>query len=716
MEIDTDATKNNTTEEVATITTATRKRCYPSGKELFCNFGDHFADDEWLNNGNLFPLLLDNYSQKEVEIKANRIKKQVEKPPKKSAPQKMYNVDKFSEIEKLKKNLRLKKLLMQRKKKQKNMTAMLKCHNEARTKKNVCKHSVNEFLDGKKSVKPLARTMIKLQLHKGTKEYTKEEKDLAKQMFYYSASGYSRMRKAGLNLPSESSVRNWISETEIRPGFCEEIFYKIQENLSKLPSSQTVCCLKFDEMSIKKFEEYSRKYDLIERLIDLGPLRRRNEPAEHVLLFCLDSINAENPWWQIVAYFLVGKSSTHKEIVQLTEICLQKLKSIGANVQIITCHQGGANRKAYSYWKISSHEPFLSLNNETYFASFDWPHLIKRLISQLRSHKYIYVNGEIIMSFYDLFATWQFDRKLNTSNLLGHITCTHFYQNNFETMNVKRAFQMLSARFAAAILTAGQSNVLKSNSWKASADFVCKMNKVIDAMNIYHLNNWIGEKEPLSNANTMAEELLTSFIEWCSKWSTSFNKMSKPPCFGGMITTVQAILSTYRSIKQHNPEFKLATALCNQDSVEHTFGKIRGRGGFNRNPTARMVRLTLRHILSSGNIYGSDRGNVICQETSSLTDDTSIVRGEMKINNIPLQEELTFEMDPMDNDDYDNIIVTAFEEITRYSEQNSDNLMNMTEEENFNSTYERNAIAYFAGYMLATVTRIQNATAAVKQI
>ncbi|EZA46989.1 THAP domain-containing protein [Ooceraea biroi] len=197
--------------------------------------------------------------------------------------------------------------------------------------------------------------MIQLQLHKGTLKYTKEEKDLAKQMFFYSASGYSRMRKAGLNLPSESCVRNWISETEIRPGFCEEIFSKIREKLSKLPSSQTVCCLKFDEMSIKQFEEYSQKYDIIEGLIDLGPLGRSNEPTVNVLLFCLDSINAENPWRQIVAYFLTGKKSTHKEIVQLTEICLEKLKNVGANVKLITCDQGGPNRKAFSNWKISPH-------------------------------------------------------------------------------------------------------------------------------------------------------------------------------------------------------------------------------------------------------------------------------------------------------------------------------------------------------------------------
>lgn len=66
---------NNTNEEVATIKIATRKRCYPSGKELFCNFGNDFADDKWFNNENPLLLFLDNYSQKEVT--ANIIKRRV---------------------------------------------------------------------------------------------------------------------------------------------------------------------------------------------------------------------------------------------------------------------------------------------------------------------------------------------------------------------------------------------------------------------------------------------------------------------------------------------------------------------------------------------------------------------------------------------------------------------------------------------------------------
>src|SRR5580765_8081175 len=104
----------------------TRKRWFSSGKEFFCNYEDDFVNDKWFNNGNPVVLFLNHY-KKEIKSESNNIlEKRIEKPQKKSAPQKMYNKDEISEIEKLKKkNLRPEKLLMQKKRKEKN-TAILK--------------------------------------------------------------------------------------------------------------------------------------------------------------------------------------------------------------------------------------------------------------------------------------------------------------------------------------------------------------------------------------------------------------------------------------------------------------------------------------------------------------------------------------------------------------------------------------------------------------
>lgn len=161
--------------------------------------------------------------------------------------------------------------------------------------------------------------------------------------------------------------------------------------------------------------------------------------------------------------------------------------------------------------------------------------------------------------------------------------------NTFEAMNVKRAFQLFSHTFAAAINTAGHGKELNTDTWKATADFAAYMNNVIDACNAYSLKVTFGGKRPLSPKNHDLISLLTDFVEWCSRWSQSAEKVSQIPRFKGFVTTIRAILATYETLTNQYERFELATGLCNQDSVEHFFSKLRQRGGFNPNPTARMV-------------------------------------------------------------------------------------------------------------------------------
>ena len=84
----------------------------------------------------------------------------------------------------------------------------------------------------------------------------------------------------------------------------------------------------------------------------------------------------------------------------------------------------------------------------------------------------------------------------------------------------------------------------------------------------------------------------------------------------------------YLEIKSSLPEFELATGLCNQDSVEHAHSKLRGRGGFNPNPTCRMYRLTLRHIMSIDFIHTSKKGSTNCEESHSLLPQNDVVGKE----------------------------------------------------------------------------------------
>lgn len=103
-----------------------------------------------------------------------------------------------------------------------------------------------------------------------------------------------------------------------------------------------MCALKWNEMSIKSYEEYSQKLDQIEGLVDLGPLGRKSDRSKCVFV-CLDSLNAHHPWRPPLAYFLPEKCMKAKEIVILIKECLDRLNEAGADVQLLTCDQGTSN-------------------------------------------------------------------------------------------------------------------------------------------------------------------------------------------------------------------------------------------------------------------------------------------------------------------------------------------------------------------------------------
>jgi len=132
---------------------------------------------------------------------------------------------------------------------------------------------------------PVAKAMIHLQLHTPNAAYTEEKKNLARQLYYYSAAVFWRLRKAGCNFPGQRTIKRWLEEYDVRPGFCDFIFQKLKEKISHIPKEERVCALKWDEMAIKSYEEYSFKLDEIEGLVDLGSLGRKSERTKCVFVF-----------------------------------------------------------------------------------------------------------------------------------------------------------------------------------------------------------------------------------------------------------------------------------------------------------------------------------------------------------------------------------------------------------------------------------------------
>lgn len=104
---------------------------------------------------------------------------------------------------------------------QRYIRRMPKKRNNTNKKNN--KKIIQELMD-KNKLHPVAKTLINLQLHTPNAPYMEEEKNISKQLYYYSASALRGLRKAGCNFPGERTIQRWHEEYNMMPGFCKFIF------------------------------------------------------------------------------------------------------------------------------------------------------------------------------------------------------------------------------------------------------------------------------------------------------------------------------------------------------------------------------------------------------------------------------------------------------------------------------------------------------------
>lgn len=112
-------------------------------------------------------------------------------------------------------------------------------------------------------------------LHKNRKPWTKAEKKFALSIYYKSLSTYKYMRKNGIVLPGESTVRRWLKSIEYIPGFIKDYLNQIKIKVSAMTFTDRKCVILLDEMSILKCIEYNKALDMIEGFEDLGRLAVR---------------------------------------------------------------------------------------------------------------------------------------------------------------------------------------------------------------------------------------------------------------------------------------------------------------------------------------------------------------------------------------------------------------------------------------------------------
>jgi Transposase protein len=82
---------------------------------------------------------------------------------------------------------------------------------------------------------------------------------------------------------------------------------QIKSKVNAMTNEEKYCVIGFDEMSIKKYLEYSKYLDIVEGYEDFGHLGRTNKLATHTLVFIARGLYAK--WKLPIAYFLSASST-----------------------------------------------------------------------------------------------------------------------------------------------------------------------------------------------------------------------------------------------------------------------------------------------------------------------------------------------------------------------------------------------------------------------
>ena len=450
-------------------------------------------------------------------------------------------------------------------------------------------------------VKPLLTrdemTLLKERLErKDTKQaYSNEFKHLAIRISFKSSSTYRYLSKR-LHLPPKSTISRWTSDIRFEEGFDEDLFKVLEEKVTKLPEKDRVASLLMDEMSLKIWLEYDQRKDQI-----VGVKRQKNGnyfyPSSALTVMVR---GLRTKWKQIISYHFAENAVSGDKVLNILRKTLDKMKKCGLSVVNFTSDQGSNFCSLVGQLSVDEEKPFFFHGKEKIFVTPDPPHLLKSSRNALLDHNIIIPSGKA--SWTHIRALFEHDR-LQVSRLVPKLTLQHVEPPPiYGKMSVNRAAQVLSNRVACALKTYVSVGALPEDVL-ATAEYCEYLDKIFDVLNSSRRNG----VTPFKSALFPDSEIRQTFISEAIMWLKSLKIVDKDNnvinnrfrFINGLILALSSVQQlTLYLCKEFNFEFLLTRRLC-QDPLENLFGVIRGKNGFNANPSPLIFARSCKIILCS---------------------------------------------------------------------------------------------------------------------
>ena len=293
-----------------------------------------------------------------------------------------------------------------------------------------------------------------------------KEKVLALSILKRSPRSYTFLRSL-FPLPSRRSLQSLLNTVQFRTGVNAHVFSVLKDHVQTMSDKDRICCLMFDEMSIREHLHFNQKTGCIDGYEDLGRHGRTSNIANHALVFMLRGLRKR--WKQPVAYYLTCGSTNGDMLVDFLKEVLGACHTVGLVVVATVCDMGANNIKALKkVLHVSEERPFFRFGDQEIAAVFDPPHLLKCTRNLFLKHEVmnvglvVVVNGQPLIGtakWADILKVYELDKQNVLYRQLRKVTGRHLKPFAQDAMKVSLAAQVMSNTVAAAIdthVTAGK--------------------------------------------------------------------------------------------------------------------------------------------------------------------------------------------------------------------------------------------------------------------
>jgi hypothetical protein len=526
--------------------------------------------------------------------------------------------------------------------------------------------------------------------------YPEELRTFALTLSYYSTRAYKYVREKFKNaLPNLRTMQKWYQSVDGTPGFHQEALTAIRMKVQEAKEKDKPCVLSLtvDGMYIRKKVEWvgDRHIGYVNcgENIDNDSLIEANQAL--VLM-----VNCVNMRWKIpIAYFLVEGIGSELQAGLITK-GLELLHETGAEVVNVTFDGHASNMSTAKALGVD----FNIDNLKTFFPHpvtekpveviLDTCHMLKLIRNAFASSKVLYDSQGRTISWHYIENLVEIQNKRNL-HLATKIKNRHVRWVR-EKMNVKLAAQTLSRSVGKALRYLRESKEYgeQFKGSEATEEFIYNINDgfdILNSKNKYGKGFKAGLNPTNKNKNFQRMDFIIDYLKGIkdNKNKKLMTKSQNKTGFLGFISTLISAQNLYTRLVEEECKLDyLLTYKLSQDHVELFFSAIRGKGGFNNNPTCRQFEAAYKRLLIHHEISGSTYANCIALEPISILTVSSSKNKEISsINPVDMQRRL-------DEDEYFELL----------NEKTDENILPELSE------YETDIVGHIAGFVLKRLFKI----------